>query len=199
MFHRLLTADLVIADLSIHNANTFYELGLRHAFRDKYTLLIRSNSTEYPFDLQTDRYFTYQKDKPGESLPGLIAALQQTLNSDNDDSPVYKMIPALRAQDRSRFIAAPREFREAVERARRGAKAADLRLLAVEAEGFIWEIEGLREVGRAQTDLNFLLGAKTTWEILQRRYPDDLEANMMLSRIYERLNKRVPEQDLQTR
>jgi len=199
MFHRLLTADLVIADLSIHNANTFYELGLRHAFRDKYTLLIRSNSTEYPFDLQTDRYFTYQIDNPGESVPGLIAALKQTLNSDLDDSPVYKMIPALRAQDRSRFIAAPREFREAVERARRGTKAPDLRLLAVEAEGFIWEIEGLREVARAQTDLNFFLGAKTTWEILQRRFPDDLEANMMLSKIYERLNKQLPEQDLQTR
>lgn len=30
MFHRLLTADLVIADISIANANVFYELGIRH-------------------------------------------------------------------------------------------------------------------------------------------------------------------------
>src|SRR5712691_13459792 len=35
MFRLLLTADLVIADLSIHNANVFYELGMRHALRDK--------------------------------------------------------------------------------------------------------------------------------------------------------------------
>jgi hypothetical protein len=43
MFQRLLTADLVIADLSIHNANVFYELGIRHALRDKRTLLLLAN------------------------------------------------------------------------------------------------------------------------------------------------------------
>jgi hypothetical protein len=37
----VLTADLVIADISIHNANVFYELGVRHALRDKKTFLIR--------------------------------------------------------------------------------------------------------------------------------------------------------------
>jgi hypothetical protein len=199
MFHRLLTADLVIADVSIHNANAFYELGLRHAFRGKYTLLVRSDSSDYPFDLQTDRYFTYDQTRPAESLPGLIEALRQTLNSDSDDSPVYKLIPNLQAQDRSRFLAPPRDFCEAVERAKRGERQSDLRLLAAEAEGFIWEIEGLREVGRAQTDLNLYVAAKVTWEALQRRYPDDLEANMMLSSLYERLYEQHPDQDLLTR
>jgi hypothetical protein len=33
MFQRLLTADLVIADISIQNANVYYELGVRHALR----------------------------------------------------------------------------------------------------------------------------------------------------------------------
>jgi hypothetical protein len=42
MFRRLLTADLVIADLSIHNANVFYELGIRHALRDQGTFMLRS-------------------------------------------------------------------------------------------------------------------------------------------------------------
>src|SRR5499433_1420518 len=54
MFQRLLTADLVIADISIHNANVFYELGIRHALRDKRTFLLRANVDAYPFDLQTD-------------------------------------------------------------------------------------------------------------------------------------------------
>ena len=197
MFHRLLTADLVIADLSIHNANVFYELGLRHAFRDKYTLLIRSNSSELPFDLQTDRYFVYDRDKPGASVESLVETLNQTLHSDKEDSPVYKMLPNLKEQDRSRFLAAPREFCEAVERARKAGQSGDLRLLAAEAEGFIWEIEGLREVGRAQMDLNFHWGAKSTWEALQRRFPDDLEANMMLSRIYPRLDSSDPSQNWQ--
>ena len=35
MFEQLLIADLVIADISIHNANVFYELGIRHALRDR--------------------------------------------------------------------------------------------------------------------------------------------------------------------
>src|SRR4051794_4441218 len=56
MFQRLLTADLVVADLSIHNANVFYELGIRHALRGKRTFLLRSAQDAYPFDLQTDRY-----------------------------------------------------------------------------------------------------------------------------------------------
>ena len=65
MFEQLLVADLVIADISIHNANAFYELGIRHALRDKRTFLIKSNQatpgekdtkdTDVPFDLKTDR------------------------------------------------------------------------------------------------------------------------------------------------
>src|SRR5262249_8097562 len=35
MFNRLVTADLVIADLTFYNPNVFYELGVRQAFRDK--------------------------------------------------------------------------------------------------------------------------------------------------------------------
>ncbi|MBD0286304.1 MAG: hypothetical protein ICV79_12900, partial [Flavisolibacter sp.] len=34
MFSLLLLADVVIADITIHNANVFYELGIRHALRD---------------------------------------------------------------------------------------------------------------------------------------------------------------------
>ena len=42
MFEQLLIADLVVADISIHNANAFYELGIRHAFREKRAFLIKS-------------------------------------------------------------------------------------------------------------------------------------------------------------
>ena len=62
MFCLLLTADIVIADVSIHNANVFYELGIRHALRDKKTYLIRCAKDEIPFDLKTDRYLSYPAD-----------------------------------------------------------------------------------------------------------------------------------------
>jgi hypothetical protein len=57
MFRLLVLSDLVIADVSIHNANVFYELGIRHGLRDRHTLLMRAKGTQdkYPFDLQTDR------------------------------------------------------------------------------------------------------------------------------------------------
>ena len=68
MFEQLLIADLVIADVSIHNANAFYELGIRHAFRDRHTFLVKSAGDEVPFDIKTDRYFSYDAQTPSESL-----------------------------------------------------------------------------------------------------------------------------------
>ncbi len=187
MFHRLMTADLVIADLSIHNANVFYELGIRQAFRDKYTFLMRCDVSDYPFDLKTDRYFEYEWQDPGRSVDRLTEALRMTISSDKPDSPVFKLLPKLEAEDRSRFITVPEEFKEEVDRARRYSRPGDLRLLAMEAEGYLWEIEGLREVGRAQFELNYIQGARLTWELVVARYPDDVEANTALSTIYQRL------------
>src|SRR5438067_10112102 len=105
MFQRLLTADLVVADLSIDNANVFYELGIRHALREKRTFMLRCEGDKYSFDLQTDRYFIYQRENPAASLEQLVAALRQTLNSEEQDSPVFKLLPNLQVQDRSRFLA----------------------------------------------------------------------------------------------
>ena len=191
MFNRLITADLVIADLSIQNPNVYYELGIRQAFRDKYTFLIRCELSDYPFDLKTDRYFAYSLDelaeKPWQQVARLVDALRATISSYEADSPVFKLLPQLEAEDRGRFIAVPDEFREEVERARRHQRREHLSLLAVECEGYLWEVEGLRVVGRAQFESNFIDGAKATWEQIVNRYPDDLEANTVLSTIYQRL------------
>jgi hypothetical protein len=187
MFQRLLTADLVVADLSIYNANVFYELGIRHSLRSKRTFLLRSNQDPYPFDLQTDRYLTYDKENPAASLPELIEALRHTIASEDPDSPVFALLPDLQEQDRSRFYAVPRGFREEVELAKTERRAGDLGMLAAEAEGFAWESEGLRLVGRAQFDLAASQGARATWEKIRRTYPEDLEANTLLGTIYQRL------------
>src|SRR4026208_2482186 len=83
MFEQLLIADLVIADISIHNANVFYELGIRHALRDKRTFLIKSKQDnspdiDVPFDLKTDRYLSYDANNPGGAVDLLAAALKVT-------------------------------------------------------------------------------------------------------------------------
>ncbi len=187
MFNRLLTADVVITDISLHNPNVFYELGIRHAFRDKHTLLLRCNSSPVPFDLLTDRYLEYDREHPEQTVEALTAALQQTINSEKPDSPVFQYLPHLKPEDSALFLSVPREFREAVERAESKRLKGDLLLLAAEAEGFVWEIEGMREVGRAQLDINSHTGARRTWEAIQRQIPGDLEANSKLSTIYLRL------------
>ena len=187
MFQRLLTADLVIADLSIHNANVFYELGIRHSLREKRTFMIRSEGDSYPFDLQTDRYFVYDRADPAKSVGPLTEALRQTLASPDQDSPVFRSLPNMKQQDRSKFLAVPKEFNEAVELAAFKRYLGDLELLAAEAKGFEWESEGLRVVGRTQYSLKAFRGARDTWEAVRKFDSEDLEANTLLGTIYQRL------------
>ena len=78
MFRGLLVADLVIADISIHNANVYYELGIRHALRDRITVLIRARVDEVPFDLRTDRYLEYDPDAPEAARDLLRTAIEQS-------------------------------------------------------------------------------------------------------------------------
>ncbi len=187
MFQRLLTADLVVADLSIHNANVFYELGIRHALRGKRTFLLRSAQDAYPFDLQTDRYLTYDHERPEASLDLLTEALRQTLASEDQDSPVFRSLPDLQEPERFRFLAVPRGFREEVDLAAGDHEKGDLGLLGAEAEGFEWESEGFRIVGRAQYDLKDHKGAQATWESIRQIDPLDREANLLLGTIFQRL------------
>ena len=190
MFQLLLTADLVVADLSIHNANVFYELGIRHSLRDRHTFLLRCNVDKYPFDLQTDRYFTYKQDAPADSVDQLADALRATIDEGKTNSPVFASLPNMREQDPSQFMAVPLGFSEEVERAVADRQFGDLGLLAAEAKGFYWETEGLRAVGRAQYDAKDYKGAKNTWEAVRRNNREfDLEANLLLGTIYERLGK----------
>lgn len=187
MFQLLLVADLVLADISIHNANVFYELGIRHALREKRTILIRCGTTEVPFDLKTDRYLSYDCTHPASCLPALTKVLRDTLASQDKDSPVYQLIPELQEQDKSNLIVIPRDFLEEVDRAKEKQRRGDLKLLAEEVQGLFWEREGLRVIGRAQFKLEDYEGGRETWERLREQYPDDLETNLLLGTVYQRL------------
>jgi len=54
----LLDADIVIADLSFHNPNVFYELGLRHSTK-RHTIHIACEDTVLPFDNADHRAIFY--------------------------------------------------------------------------------------------------------------------------------------------
>ena len=195
MFEQLLIADLIIADISIHNANVFYELGIRHALRDKRTFLIKSKDSEpkdeVPFDLKTDRYLSYDAKKPGGAVEILAAALKVTLDSQSADSPVYQLLPALEPADPDKVLVVPLDFCEEVARIEANKNCGDLQLLAAETDGFGWRVAGLRLVGHAQFRLQDWPGAKATW-LAVREYDDmDREANILLGTIFQRLDDLV--------
>jgi hypothetical protein len=197
MFQQLLVADVVVADISIHNANVFYELGIRHALQPSRTFLLRAKSLkdpkdrgpqdQVPFDLSTDRYLEYDSTAPKEKVEVLVEALKQTLASERPDSPVFRMLPDLQAQDRSRFLPLPKGFRDDVELAAKSGQLGMLGLLANETAGFFWASEGLRLVGRSLISLKAFAKAREVWEALYKLNPDDVEANQRLGTIYQRL------------
>src|SRR5688500_5510213 len=51
MFERLILCEYVVADLTLANANVYYELGIRHAVRPYSTVLTFAQGVRLPFDL----------------------------------------------------------------------------------------------------------------------------------------------------
>lgn len=61
VIERVVTADLVVADLTDRNANVFYELALRHAARKPAIHMIKGDDT-IPFDVANQRTIYYDVD-----------------------------------------------------------------------------------------------------------------------------------------
>ncbi len=96
MYDQLLTADVVIADISTSNANAFYELGVRHALRPFTTITIAEDRMTFPFDVSHIAVRKYHH--LGEGIDfgevvrmksELIKAIQTILQKPVKDSPVY--------------------------------------------------------------------------------------------------------------
>jgi hypothetical protein len=104
VYDNLLSADLVIADLSTSNANAIYELGVRHALRPHRTIVMAENNFSFPFDLNHLSIVKYEhlgKDigfnevmRVKDILKDKITTL---IGSPAVDSPVFLFIPSLQA------------------------------------------------------------------------------------------------------
>ena len=188
MFGLIPKADIVVCDITVLNANVFYELGIRHALRKKRSVLIRGapSSDDVPFDLLTDRYLVYDLDKPESALPKLTALLTATLASDRTDSPVFKMLPTLPEVDPDSILVLPKDLADEVERARAGKARGWLRLLSQEMQTRDFQWPALRMIGRAQWDIEDHEGARRTYQQLINQDADDLDANNALANLYER-------------
>ena len=187
MFRELLVADLVVADISIHNANAFYELGIRHALKGQYTVTIKSSTRGDPhvFDLNSDRYLPYDPDNPASSVDDLYKTIVATLKNENADSPVFELLPGLESFDPAKVIVVPLKFREEVERA--SSDKEKLQALIPQVTGQWYETEGLRLIGRAQFKLKDHQGSRDTWERIRELDMHDVEANQRLATNYQYL------------
>jgi len=100
MFARLLLSQYVIADLTLANANVFYELGIRHAAKPYTTVPIFAPLYPLPFDVSLVRAIPYSLDQ-GKLTPESAAALRKAIHARLDeairgvavnDSPLFQLI-----------------------------------------------------------------------------------------------------------
>src|SRR5438093_4706064 len=101
MFARLLLAEFVVADLTLANANVFYELGIRHTAKPFTTVPIFANIGALPFDVALVRAVGYQL-KNGKLTEAAAQKLKSELakrlcdamnDAATDDSPLFQLIP----------------------------------------------------------------------------------------------------------
>jgi len=123
MYEQLLTADVVIADLSTSNANAFYELGVRHALRPFTTITIAENKLKYPFDVNHIAIRSYEHMGNdigfGEVVrmrKELKRVIKSVLDKPAPDSPIYTYIKGLtppEVRKAAELMAGPAKTKEA--------------------------------------------------------------------------------------
>ena len=102
MFERLLLCPFAVADLTTANANVYYELGVRHAFKPFSTVQIIAEGSRLPFDVQMLRTIPYALGSDGVPDPAKCPATSRTIakflleaRNGASDSPVFQLIDGL--------------------------------------------------------------------------------------------------------
>jgi hypothetical protein len=123
MFERLLLCDYAVADLTMANANVYYELGIRHATRPWSTVLLFQEGFRLPFDVNPLRALPYHLGRDGRPVPGQVEADRTALTGKlrdakrrATDSPVFQLLTGLEPPDMS-VLDDTELFRERVEAA----------------------------------------------------------------------------------
>jgi tetratricopeptide (TPR) repeat protein len=127
MFFELVTADAIVADISILNANVYYELGVRHGVAPRGVFMIHGDWGKPPFDIASDRRFQYDgklflpgamnppdewKEKVEAEATRLGEVLRKAIEVDGQaiGSPVYKEMVGLKPVDWSDIKTARAEY-----------------------------------------------------------------------------------------
>jgi hypothetical protein len=109
MFERLVLCAFAIADLTLANANVFYELGIRHAVRPHTTMLLFAKGGQrLPFDVAPLRAAPYDVAKSGRvkdasALRAVIVERLENARDPSNDSPVYQLLEGFVPPDIARL------------------------------------------------------------------------------------------------
>jgi tetratricopeptide (TPR) repeat protein len=214
MYFELVTADVILADISILNANVFYELGVRHGVAPRGVLMVHGGWARRPFDVAPDRTFDYagklfaakeeerddgwqnrldaEVERLGIILRGALDVDHQTIGS-----PVYKELVGLKPVDSSSIQTARAKYfgevfvdwKSRVEVAKRNGWPGDILTLADDAPTRFHRGRLLWEAAFALISMQRFDVAKAVLEELLLLEPDNLKAQTQLGLVLGRLNK----------
>jgi tetratricopeptide (TPR) repeat protein len=188
MFQELLLADLVLCDMSIDNANVFYELGIRHAFQKRGVVHIQAGRSYMPFDIFNVRTIPYHVTPEGVPDPafiekdkaGIARVCMDTWKSDRDavHSPIFNLLTGLIEPDRKTlrtplatgFWREYNEWKQRVTIAQRRHRIGDILLLTEEISNPLIKEEALGEAGKALQNMG-------RNELALQQYQKGLEIN----------------------
>jgi hypothetical protein len=103
MYERILLSDFAIADLTILNANVYYELGIRHAARPETTVLTMALGSPLPFDVGPLRALPdalSENGAPADAEAASAALTQRLIEARGHramDSPLFQLLEGYQA------------------------------------------------------------------------------------------------------
>jgi tetratricopeptide (TPR) repeat protein len=213
MFFELVTADLVLADISILNANVFYELGVRHGVSPRGVISLHAGWSDRPFDVAPDRTFRYNgqlfiadqardaawEEEVQREVEQLAATLRDAIAEDEQTvgSPVYSMVDGLKPVDWSRISTARSKYfqklsddwRQRVNVARKERHPGDILTLAGDMPTRLHRKQLLWQCARALLELHRFEQARGVLEELLEMDDSHFEAKCFLALVDNRLGR----------
>jgi len=208
MFFELVTADVVVADLSIPNPNVYYELGIRDGVCARGVLIIQGGwSATQPFDVAQDRCFKYDgmlfsldgvaaeslsehAKEIADAVDDLAAVLSRAIASDaqGTGSPLYAHLPGLKPVNwdgieisRARYFGTlQQDWEERVRKAQEMDRPGHIITIAQDAPTRLHRTKILSEAARALIGLCQFAAAEEVLEEILQLTPDDINSQLYL-------------------
>ena len=206
MFQDLLLAEFVVADLTLDNANVWYEIGVRHALRASGSVLTYALRDRLPFDLAGQRMMRHtltagvpDPAKVDAERAALTEAITATLGAwrGRKASPVYAQLPNLQEPDwKTLKVGDTNEFWQALEAwqsrirvAQDRQRPGDILVLAEETPNHLLAFEALRMAAEALSALKRPRYALSVLECALAIAPDDVTCRRLQAIALGRLGR----------